>query len=146
MTDSTPTSGTPTDPTAPESAGTTVTATVRGIELGRARPEIIVPLVGDDHDAVLAQADAALKTPARIIEWRIDRFRPDLEDSEDLRPHLAAYLGPYAAHYGTTVAHLREAAAIAMRLGWVCRAINGALPQDPGQTHTRLKMFLDRKP
>ena len=39
-----------------------------------------------------------------------------------------------------------EAAAIAMRLGWVCRAINGALPQDPGQTHTRLKMFLDGKP
>ena len=77
-----------------------------------------------------------------VIAWGVD----DVEDSEDLRPHLAAYLGPYAARYGTTVAHLREAAAIAMRLGWVCRAINGALPQDPGQTHTRLKMFLDGKP
>ena len=77
-----------------------------------------------------------------VIAWGLD----DVEDSEDLRPHLAAYLGPYAAHYGTTVAHLREAAAIAMRLGWVCRAVNGALPQDPGQTHTRLKMFLDGKP
>ena len=54
--------------------------------------------------------------------------------------------GRYAADYGTTVAHLREAAAIAMRLGWVCRAVNGALPQDPGQTQTRLKMFLDGKP
>ncbi|MGP4915497.1 type I 3-dehydroquinate dehydratase [Brachybacterium tyrofermentans] len=113
MTDSTPTSstpapGTPTDPIAPESAGTTVTATVRGIELGRARPEIIVPLVGDDHDAVLAQADAALKTPARIIEWRIDRFRPDLEDSEDHRdvvlatlPALRAKLGPDKALLAT---------------------------------------------
>ena len=32
-----------------------------------------------------------------------------------------------------------------MRLGWVCRAINGALPRT-GQTQTRLKMFLDGKP
>ena len=77
-----------------------------------------------------------------VIAWGVE----DVEDSEDLRPHLAAYLGPYAAHYGTTVAHLREAAAMAMRLGWVCRAVNGALPQDPGQTHTRLRMFLDGKP
>jgi hypothetical protein len=77
-----------------------------------------------------------------VIAWGVD----DVEDSEDLRPHLAAYLGPYAAHYGTTVAHLREAAAIAMRLGWVCRAINGALPQDPDGTRVRLKMFLDGKP
>ena len=77
-----------------------------------------------------------------VIAWGVD----DVEDSEDLRPHLAAYLGPYAAHYGTTVAHLREAAAIAMRLGWVCRAINGALPQEPDRTQVRLKMFLDGKP
>ena len=27
------------------------TATVRGVEFGRGRPEIIVPLVGDDLDA-----------------------------------------------------------------------------------------------
>ena len=30
-----------------------------------------------------------------------------------------------------------------MRLGWVCRAVNGHLPSDPGMTHTRLRMFLD---
>lgn len=118
MTDSTPTdpSATGSAPTGPagietpgtETTGTTITATVRGIELGRARPEIIVPLVGDDHDAVLAQADAALKTSARIIEWRIDRFRPDLEDSEDHRdvvlatlPALRAKLGPDKALLAT---------------------------------------------
>jgi len=28
----------------------------------------------------------------------------------------------------------------------VCRAINGALPQEPDRTHVRLKMFLDGKP
>ena len=40
------------------------TATVRGVEFGRGRPEIIVPLVGDDLDALLAQAEAASATPA----------------------------------------------------------------------------------
>lgn len=85
-----------------------ITATVRGIELGRARPEIIVPLVGDDHDAVITQAEAAVKTPARIIEWRIDLFRPDLEDAEDHRdvvlatlPALRALLGPDKALLAT---------------------------------------------
>lgn len=74
-----------------------------------------------------------------VISWGVD----DEEDSEDLGPHLAAYLGPYEAAY---VGDLREAARLAMRLGWVCRAINGALPQDPERTHVRLKMFLDGRP
>ena len=85
-----------------------ITATVRGIELGRARPEIIVPLVGDDHDAVMEQAAAAVATPARIIEWRIDLFRPDLDDAEDHRdvvlatlPRLRAALGPDRALLAT---------------------------------------------
>ena len=77
-----------------------------------------------------------------VIAWGVD----DEEGSEDLEPHLAAYLRPYAERYPLTDAELREAARVAMRLGWVCRAINGALPQDPGQTHTRLSMFLDAKP
>src|SRR5690606_4609799 len=58
------------------------TATVRGIELGRARPEIIVPVVGEDEEAVLAQAQAAAASPARLVEWRLDRFRPDLRGAE----------------------------------------------------------------
>lgn len=77
------------------------TATVRGIELGRARPEIIVPLVGEDADALQAQAEAATATRARIVEWRLDRFRPDLEDAQEHReavldalPALRALLGP----------------------------------------------------
>ena len=106
--------------------------------------------LGSGVHQVLDWGDACISHPfftlavtiEGVIAWGVD----DVQDSEDLRPHLAAYLGPYAAHYGTTVAHLREAAAIAMRLGWVCRAVNGALPQDPEGTHVRLKMFLDGKP
>jgi hypothetical protein len=74
-----------------------------------------------------------------VISWGVD----DEEDSEDLEPHLAAYLGPYRERYD---GDLREAARLAMRLGWVCRAVNGALPQDPERTRVRLKMFLDGKP
>ncbi|WP_226832053.1 type I 3-dehydroquinate dehydratase [Brachybacterium sp. FME24] len=85
-----------------------ITATVRGIELGRARPEIIVPIMGDDQEAVLAQASAAAATSARIIEWRIDHFRPDVEDPEAHRelvlaslPALRAQLGPDRALLAT---------------------------------------------
>ena len=35
---------------------------------------------------------------------------------------------------------------LALRLGWVCRAINGHVPGDDGATRTRLKMFLDGRP
>lgn len=77
-----------------------------------------------------------------VIAWGVD----DEEGSEDLEPHLTAYLRPYAERYPLNDAELRDAARLAMRLGWVCRAINGALPQDPGQTHTRLRMFLDGRP
>lgn len=77
-----------------------------------------------------------------VISWGVD----DEEDSEDLEPHLVAYLGPYADHHGRDLDELREAARLAMRLGWVCRAINGHLPQDPDSTRTRLRMFLDGKP
>ncbi|ATG56565.1 type I 3-dehydroquinate dehydratase [Brachybacterium ginsengisoli] len=84
------------------------TATVRGIELGRARPEVIVPLVGADEEDLLAQAEAAGGTRARILEWRLDRFRPDLEDVGEHReavlaalPALRGQLGPDRALLAT---------------------------------------------
>ncbi|MBC2934836.1 phosphotransferase [Nocardioides sp. zg-1228] len=104
--------------------------------------------LGDGVHQVLDWGDACVSHPfftlsvtlEGVIAWGVD----DEAGSEDLEPHLAAYLRPYEEHYGRT--DLRDAAALAMRLGWVCRAINGALPQDPGSTRTRLKMFLDARP
>lgn len=85
-----------------------VTITVRGIELGRARPEIIVPLVGDDHEAVLEQAQRACETPSRVVEWRLDHFRPDHTDPAAHRaavletlPALRGALGPDRALLAT---------------------------------------------
>lgn len=96
------------DETVPETDVRRRTATVRGIELGRARPEVIVPLVGADEEDLLAQAEAAGGTRARILEWRLDRFRPDLEDVGEHReavlaalPALRAQLGPDRALLAT---------------------------------------------
>lgn len=77
-----------------------------------------------------------------VIAWGVD----DEQGSEDVAPYLASYLRPYEEAYDLTPDDLREAARIAMRLGWVCRAVNGALPQDPDGTRTRLGMFLDGTP
>lgn len=71
-----------------------------------------------------------------VVAWGVD----DEAGSEDLEPHLAAYLRPFEERYD---GDLREAARLAMRLGWICRAVNGHRPQDPARTHLRLRMFLD---
>ncbi|MDN5899099.1 MAG: type I 3-dehydroquinate dehydratase [Brachybacterium sp.] len=76
------------------------TATVRGIELGRARPEIIVPLVGAYEEDLLAQAESAVSTRARIMEWRLDRFRPDLGDIGEHREAVLAVLPALRATLG----------------------------------------------
>jgi hypothetical protein len=106
--------------------------------------------LGDGVHQVLDWGDACVSHPfltlavalEGVVAWGVD----DEEGSEDLGPYLASYLRPYAERYPLSAAELREAARVAMRLGWVCRAINGHLPQDPGQTHTRLRMFLDGRP
>lgn len=50
------------------------TLTVRGTELGAGTPEIIVPVAGDDEVALMGHLAAARRVPARIVEWRTDRF------------------------------------------------------------------------
>ncbi len=91
----------PSDPAVPpETDVRRRTATVRGIELGRARPEIIVPLVGAYEDDLLAQAEAATLTRARIMEWRLDAFRPDLEDAGEHREAVLAALPALRSRLG----------------------------------------------
>ena len=60
--------------------------TVRGITLGEGRPEVIVPLVGANETALLAHAEAVRAVPARIVEWRLDRYLPGAKP----RAHRAA--------------------------------------------------------
>ena len=69
-----------------------------------------------------------------VVAWGLD----DVAGSEELGPYVESYLRPYRQRYdGDLVA----AAALAMRLGWVCRAVNGHLPADPAMTRTRLQMY-----
>lgn len=57
------------------------------------------------------------------LAWGLD----DVEDSVDIRPFRDAYLKPFADRYA---GDLVEAATVALRLGWACRAVNGHIPGD----------------
>ncbi|MFG1609455.1 phosphotransferase [Actinoplanes sp. NPDC049265] len=99
--------------------------------------------VQDGRHLVLDWGDACVSHPFFTLAvtvqgglaWGLD----DVENSVDTTPFVAAYLEVF----GTG---LERAAEIAMRLGWVCRAINGRIPGDDVPTMTRLRMFLDGHP
>ena len=103
--------------------------------------------VKDGRNLVMDWGDACVSHPfftlavtlEGVISWGLD----DEEDAEDTRPYRDAYLSPYRARFD---GDLDEAVDLALRLGWVCRAVNGHVPGDDGPTRTRLKMFLDGKP
>ena len=74
-----------------------------------------------------------------VIAWGVD----DVEDSEDLEPHLAAYLAPLRGALRRRPPRggpARDAAGLGLPRGQRCAAAG------PGRTRTRLKMFLDGKP
>ena len=72
------------------------------------------------------------------LAWGLD----DVENSLDTTPFLSAYLTAFA-EYGEP-AELEAAATIALRLGWVCRAINARLGNPEGSnTDAHLRLFLD---
>jgi hypothetical protein len=75
-----------------------------------------------------------------VIAWGLD----DVEGSEDIAPYRDAYLEPFA-RYGSP-ADLAQACGLALRLGWICRAVNGYVPGDLDGTRVRFQMFLDRRP
>jgi Ser/Thr protein kinase RdoA (MazF antagonist) len=68
-----------------------------------------------------------------VLSWGLD----DVQHSVDVTPFLDAYLEPFGGE-----AALRDAAAIALELGWICRSVNawhgGATVPE---TQERLNMF-----
>jgi len=75
------------------------------------------------------------------LAWGLD----DVQGSVEVGPFRDAYLAPFIRI--TKSADLDAASATAMRLGWVCRAVNAHLGgSEAADTHVRLRMFLDGRP
>ena len=97
-------------------------------------------LVMDWGDACVSHPFFTLSvTLEGVLAWGLD----DEEDSVDTAPFRDAYLAPFAERHG---GDLVEAARLATRLGWACRAVNGHVPGEDKSTSTRLRMFLDGRP
>jgi hypothetical protein len=75
------------------------------------------------------------------LAWGLD----DIQGSVEVGPFRDAYLEPFTPL--AEGASLNAACATALRLGWVCRAVNCHLSGSGAtQTHERLRMFLDGRP
>ena len=78
-----------------------------------------------------------------VIAWGVD----DVQGSVDIEPFRDAYLEPFAQQGEATLAELAATCSTALRLGWVCRAVNGHLSgSEAPETRVRLRMFLDGRP
>jgi hypothetical protein len=96
-------------------------------------------LIMDWGDAVVSHPFFTLSvTLEGGVAWGVD----DVEDSEDIWPYVDTYL----AHYAPDRPELRDAVPAALRLGWVCRALNQPEVSGDDHTRTRLRMFLDGRP
>lgn len=103
--------------------------------------------VHDSSYLLLDWADACVTHPfftlavtlEGVIAWGVD----DIEGSLDTAPFRDAYLSTFAGV--ATEDDLVAAAAIATRLGWICRAVNGYRSGNEPieRTLVRLRMFLD---
>jgi hypothetical protein len=105
----------------------------------------------DGRYLLLDWADACVSHPffsmsvalEGVIAWGVD----DVQGSVDVEPFRDAYLGPFARDGDRDLAELTDACTTAMRLGWVCRAVNGyESGSDARETQVRLRMFLDGRP
>lgn len=105
----------------------------------------------DGRYVVLDWGDACVSHPffslavtlEGVIAWGVD----DVQGSVDVAPFRDAYLEPFARRGAGTVEELADACGTAMRLGWVCRAVNGHRSgSETEQTQVRLRMFLDGQP
>lgn len=71
------------------------TVTLRGVELGAGAPKIIVPIVGESREEILAQAAGLPGLPLDLAEWRADFYEDalDLPKALDTLKALRAALG-----------------------------------------------------
>jgi len=53
--------------------------TVRGVEIGRSLPKIIVPIVEETAEKIAARAATFRKMPVDLVEWRADFFEHALD-------------------------------------------------------------------
>ncbi|MEU3454666.1 aminoglycoside phosphotransferase family protein [Micromonospora sp. NPDC006766] len=103
--------------------------------------------VRDGRHLVMDWGDACVSHPfftlSVTLEGGLAWGLEDVWNSVDTTPFRDAYLAPYAERFaGDLVAATR----VALRLGWVCRAVNGHVPGDDERTLTRLRMFRDGRP
>ncbi len=105
--------------------------------------------VRDGRYLVLDWGDACITHPfftlsvtlEGALAWGLD----DVEGSVDVTPFRDAYLAPFERFAGR--GDLEAAATIALRLGWVCRAINARVGAgEEANTAVHLRMFLDGRP
>jgi hypothetical protein len=102
--------------------------------------------VKDGRNLILDWGDAVVSHPFFTmsvtleggVAWGLD----DVADSEDIWQYVESYL----ARYAPDQPELRGAVPPALRLGWVCRALNNPEVSGEEHTRTRLRMFLDGKP
>ena len=103
----------------------------------------------DGHYLLLDWGDACVSHPfftlsvtlEGVLGWGLD----DVQGSVDVGPFRDAYLEPFARV--TNGAELDVAAATAMRLGWVCRAVNTHIGgSEEAKIYVLLRMFLDGRP
>jgi aminoglycoside phosphotransferase (APT) family kinase protein len=102
--------------------------------------------VKDGRNLVLDWGDAVVSHPFFTLSvtleggvaWALD----DVEGSEDIWPYVESYL----ARYAPDRPELRDAIPAALRLGWVCRALNNPDVSGVDRTRKRLSMFLDGRP
>jgi hypothetical protein len=96
-------------------------------------------LIMDWGDAVISHPFFTLSVALEGgVAWGLD----DVEDAEDTWPYVDTYLERYAPDRP----ELRDAVPAALRLGWVCRALNQPEVSGDDHTRTRLRMFLDGRP
>lgn len=107
--------------------------------------------VDGDRSWVIDWGDACVSHPLfslsvaleGVIAWGVD----DVQGSQDVAPYRDAYLRAFAAAGGWRLRDLEAACEIALRLGWVCRAVNDYERADEvSGAWTRLRMAFEGRP